>query len=99
MKRHILVSTQTEASHETSRWRDPGADYKFAKQTGHQERIDKAVHKANLVLTKRMYDVVTEDRVNRTTEYAPGWRTGLCACLYPHSLLVLSQIMMFQLAR
>ncbi len=78
MKRHILVSTKTEASFETSRWREPGSDYKFAKQTGHQERLDKAIHKANLLLTQRMYDVVTEKREKRTTEYAPGWRTGLC---------------------
>lgn len=78
MKRHIRVTQETEPSYSTRRWREPEASHKFPKQTGQQEQIDKKVKEENLLLSRKMYEVATEDRVNRTSEYAPGWRTGVC---------------------
>lgn len=86
MKRHIRVTKETEPSYSTRRWREPEASHKFPKQTGQQEQIDKKIKEENLLLSRKMYEVATEDRVNRTSEYAPGWRTGICKY---HSLLKL----------
>jgi hypothetical protein len=95
MKRHIIVTTTTEARAETTRWRQREDNFKFSKQSGIQDRIDQKIEESNLRLSQRILEVVTEDRQNRTSEYAPGWRTGLCKFLLQYiyvSLLTISFI-------
>jgi hypothetical protein len=78
--RHLKVVSETEATRETSRWRETLGE---ANLNGQDDKKLRKLHLKNLSLeheneqlAERIHTIMTECRQDATIEYTPGWRIG-----------------------
>lgn len=77
IQRHLQIVHHSSPSPETIRWKE-GVPAKpigcnFAKGKLHVD----AINDQNEYLSNRLFSIMNENREKRSTQYAPGWRTGL----------------------
>jgi len=75
IERFLNILHHTEPTKETSAWRK-GERKLYKRHDGRKVLQAKYRVQENLELRDQLYRIHTEDRKNKTIEYAPGWRVG-----------------------
>lgn len=77
IQRHLQIVHHSSPSPETIKWKE-GIPAKPIGSNIAKERLHSAeINERNEYLSNRLFTIMNENREARSTEYAPGWRTGL----------------------
>lgn len=89
IQRHLQVVQHTNASLETTRWKEGTPAKPIGNCYSKNRLIVEEINNRNEALSNRLFSIMHEQREARSYEHAPGWRAGLGKKILESKLVLL----------